>query len=93
MKKASSRARDPRRSPFTGEDEETVSLLRYVAQAFVELQEKRHSADYDNGRTWTYLEADSAVTTVEIAFLLWQEIRTEPIAQNYLVSLLIKSRE
>lgn len=70
-----------------------VQNLKTVAQAFVQLQEKRHVADYHNGIRWTHTESLLEVTTVSKAFLNWTSIRNENIAQDCLVSLLIKLRE
>jgi uncharacterized protein (UPF0332 family) len=92
MKSASNRILDTSRFPFTGQNPNTVSALRGVAKAFAELQEKRHTADYDNTRFWTKTDALAAVTLAERAFLSWKSIRDERIAQEYLISLLIKSR-
>lgn len=93
MRKASNRLLDSRLFPFTGEDAALVQNLKTVAQAFVQLQEKRHIADYDNGVTWTPIESLREVTTASKAFQVWASIRDENIAQEYLVSLLIKPRD
>ena len=92
MKKASSRISDSKQFPFLGEDPAVVQRLRKVAKSFVELQDWRHVADYDNGRLWTHLESLREVTTAARAFSAWQSIKHEKIAQDYLVSLLIKPR-
>src|SRR5580704_8659638 len=48
---------DSRRMPFTGEDIGVVSGLRLLAKAFVDLQDLRHTADYDNGVPWMFGQA------------------------------------
>ena len=63
--------------------------LKSVAEAFVQLQDQRHIADYHNGIRWTHTESLLEVTTVGKAFLTCASIRNENIAQEYLVSLLI----
>lgn len=93
MKSASNRLQDRRLFPFTGENPNVVKALRYVAETFVQLQEKRHIADYDNGAFWTKTEARAQVTSAQKAFADWQNIRDEPIAQAYLISLLVKKRD
>jgi hypothetical protein len=93
MKKVSGRISDSRFSPFIGEDPKVVQSLKTVAQAFGQLQDKRHVADYDNTTFWTATEALREVTTAAKAFSTWQAIRDEKIAQDCLVSLLIKPRE
>ena len=79
MKKTSNRIADTKKYPFAGEHPAVVQQLRQLAKTFVQLQDKRHIADYDK----------SAID----AFGLWQAIHHEKIAQDYLVSLLIKPRD
>ena len=92
MKKASSRISDSKQFPFVGEDPVVVGGLRTVAQSFVELQDLRHVADYDNATQWTHSETLREVTIAAGVFSAWQSIKHERIAQDYLVSLLIKPR-
>jgi len=70
--------------------EEFISLghLRNVAAAFSMSQRLRHSADYDNSRQWTRTDVLAVIKLVEEAFQSWHSIRSEPIAQAFLVSLL-----
>ena len=84
MKAASNRLQDTREFPFTGEDPRTVAALRGVAKTFVQLQEKRRTADYDNTTFWTRTEALAQVKSAEQAFNTWDPIRNEQIAQGYL---------
>jgi hypothetical protein len=70
-----------------------VGCLAIVAQAFVQLHDRRHIADYDNSTIWTPTGALEEVTTAARAFSAWQSIKSQKIAQDYLVSLLIKSRD
>lgn len=93
MKRVSSRIADPNRFPFKGEDPAVVQSLRAVASAFVRLQDKRHLADYDNSISWTQAEALEEWRTAAEAFADWDSIRNADIAQDYLVSLLIKPRD
>ena len=53
----------------------------------------RHIADYDNGRRWSPPEAAEMVETVVGAFHRWDKIKRTDIAQEYLVSLLIRPRD
>ena len=92
MKNASNRVLDNKKFPFSGENPVVVEKLRRVAESFVELQDKRHIADYDNTTVWTPVTALTQVTSAEQAFLTWRGIRHEPIAQAYLVSFLVKNR-
>lgn len=93
MKSASNRLLNKQQFPFSGENPMVVDDLRFVASTFVELQEKRHIADYDNGAFWTRTDALALVKSAERAFTLWENIEDERIAQEYLVSLLTKRRE
>jgi len=92
MAKASERIGSPTQSPFHGIDPATVHNLREIAQSFSRLQKRRHVADYDNATFWTHTDALDEVTTAATAFSLWHSIKTENIAQDYLVSLLIRPR-
>ena len=93
MRKASNRILDRRLFPFPGEDQALVLNLRTVAQAFVDLQDSRHIADYHNGIHWAPVESLEEVDKASRAFQTWATIRHENIAQEYLVSLLIKPRD
>ena len=90
MAKASARILDSRVFAFTGQDQAVVQKLRLVALRFGQLQEKRHTADYDNAEFWTPTEALEDVKKAADAFSNWQSIKNEKIAKDYLVSLLIK---
>ena len=92
MKRVSDAVADVKRSPYPGKDPAAVSGLRLVAKAFVDLQELRHSADYDNGTSWSPIDAAVAAARARAAFIAWNEIRDKDIAQEYLVALLIRPR-
>ncbi|MCU1261204.1 MAG: hypothetical protein JWO80_4089 [Bryobacterales bacterium] len=63
--------------------------LRSVARAFIELQEERHAADYNNHEQWTVTEVQTLLNTAAEAFRDWLSIRTHPMAGNYLLSMLL----
>jgi uncharacterized protein (UPF0332 family) len=92
MKKASSAILNAKTFPFVGEDPAVIEKLRVVAQVFMELQEQRHEADYNNTIVWTRTNALSQVEKVGKAFTEWKLIRKARIAQAYLVWLLAKQR-
>ena len=92
MAKASDRILDAKAFPFHGEDGEVVRKLRALAEAFGQLQTKRHQADYDNAMEWTHTEALREVVRAAEMFAIWQTIRQEKIAQDFLVSLIIRPR-
>ena len=92
MVKASDKLRNRVAFPFTGEDPEAVQKLLQVATAFRRLQDNRHIADYDNAKHWTQIDALDEVKEAGEAFTAWHAIKNEKIAQDFLVSLLIKPR-
>ena len=63
--------------------------LKSVAQTFVHLQEKRHTADYDNAFVWSRTNAIGAIDLVRAAFSDWQAIRSQDTAQDYLLQLFL----
>jgi uncharacterized protein (UPF0332 family) len=64
-----------------------------ILKAFVELQQHRHAADYNYAKRWTKTEAQTDIDTAIAAFQSWKIIRKEKLAQDYLVSLLIRERK
>jgi hypothetical protein len=66
--------------------------LSTVAQAFVDLQQARHKADYDIHEPVQPLDAAVDVAQARLAFLTWAEVGDEPLAQRYLYSFLFKDR-
>ena len=65
-----------------------IRHLIKVSEVFILAQHLRHSADYDNAKIWRRTEVLSVIDDVTDAFQSWLEIRDEPIAQDYLLSLL-----
>jgi hypothetical protein len=78
----------------TGGEDEQASRFRLsaVAQAFVDLQQARHKADYDTGEPFPPLDAAVDVAQARLAFVTWFEVRDELVARRYLYSLLFKDR-
>lgn len=68
------------------------SALVTVLQAFVELQEARHQADYDLIMTWNRLGAVNHVATARNAFTSWQTIRRTPNAGVFAAALLLQKQ-
>ena len=66
--------------------------LRRVAGTFADLQEDRHIADYNNQEPWTNTEVQEILIGVALAFQDWHSIRTDPMAGNYLLAMLIGKR-
>jgi hypothetical protein len=73
-------------------DGSVEARLRSVADAFVELRQRRESADYDLSAVFSFNDVALDIFLVEEAFASWELIRHEQIAQDYLFSLLFKDR-
>lgn len=92
MKAASTRLTNAKESSFSGQDPTVVFHLRKVAQTFTRLQHSRHLADYDSSTRWSRKDVLFVLDLTLDAFQSWRLIRKEPIAQDYLLSMLIKDR-
>jgi hypothetical protein len=66
--------------------------LYSVAYAFCQLQQKRHQADYDLSSTLATSSVELALGSVADAFISWNAIQHDQIAQDFLFSLLFKER-
>ena len=68
----------------------TVSAqLQLVAKAFVELQEKRHLADYSVATPFVRTDAIQLVSLAEAAFANWKNTRKSGAAEVFLLLLLL----
>jgi hypothetical protein len=73
---------------------QTVPLaIQEIAGAFIDLQEDRHSADYDSHEQWTVKDVQATLDTARSAFQYWDSIRTDPMAGNYLLAMLLNSKQ
>jgi uncharacterized protein (UPF0332 family) len=61
--------------------------LRKVAKAFVDLQEKRHAADYDLIHTFTKQETADDLDKVKVAFATWKTVSNLPHSNVFLMAL------
>jgi uncharacterized protein (UPF0332 family) len=75
-----------------GNQQPIPSAIRKVASAFVDLQQERHAADYDNHEQWTMLDVQKILGTARSAFQDWDSICTDPMAGNYLLAMLISKQ-
>lgn len=66
--------------------------LVVVANTFVQLQQNRHTADYLLSAVLTSEDVALDILLVEEAFEIWNDIKEEPVVQDYLFSLLFKDR-
>lgn len=74
--------------PAPGPDSGCMSALQIVANTFLQSQQQRHVADYDNSKVWTRVEVLTMIQLVEEAFESWHKIREHRLAQEFLISLL-----
>lgn len=78
----------------------TLALLNFpldpplirVLEAFVELQEARHQADYNLAKTWNRLAAVTHVATARNAFASWQTIRRSPNTAVFIAAMLMQKQ-
>ena len=63
--------------------------LKEVARTFIESQQQRHSADYDNAIIWSRADAIVDLDRVSAAFSDWRDIRAQNNAQDYLLTLFL----
>jgi hypothetical protein len=63
--------------------------LKNVALTFIEAQQERHAADYDNAIVWSRPDAIADVDLVNAAFGDWRDIRAQNNAQDYLLTLFL----
>jgi hypothetical protein len=66
--------------------------LVVVLQAFVDLQEARHQADYDLTRQWNRLDVLTYVGTARQAFTDWAQVRRTPNAAVVMAALLLQKQ-
>jgi hypothetical protein len=93
MRTASLRFDNPRWPDWHGVSQTIPAALQRVARSFVELQDERHAADYNNHREWSVTDVQDTLTAASAAFTDWQSVRTDPLAGDYLLSMLLgKSR-
>ncbi len=89
MKNISTQFQNATWTDWQGKTQTVPSTLQFVAKTFVYLQEKRHTADYDNHKQWTVVEVQTLLDTTQLAFDNWLSIRTDPMAGNYLLAMLL----
>ncbi|MEM1093453.1 MAG: hypothetical protein AAGJ10_02535 [Bacteroidota bacterium] len=64
--------------------------LRNVAQAFLDLQQARHEADYDMLRTFARAEVLDLVVLAERSFADWKIVKSTLPADTFLIALLVQ---
>lgn len=90
MRDISMKFRNPVWEDWHSSQQTVPGALQRVASAFVDLQEERHLADYDNHEQWSATEVQVTLNTARSAFQDWQSIRSDPMAGNYLLMMLLQ---
>ena len=89
MKNVSLKFRSSTWTDWHGDNQMVPSALQRVAKAFIDLQTDRHAADYNNHEQWTAIEVQALLETAQSAFDAWLSVRTDPMAGNYLLAMLL----
>ncbi|MBZ5623261.1 MAG: hypothetical protein LAQ69_31745 [Acidobacteriia bacterium] len=63
--------------------------LHTVAHAFIQLQQHRQTADYDNSRQWSRTDVVKVLTLATDAFSAWRAISAQDAAQDFLLQLFL----
>ncbi len=63
--------------------------IQNIAGAFVDLQEERHTADYDNHAQWSLTDVQATLDLARFAFQQWRSIRADPMAGDFLLAMLV----
>jgi uncharacterized protein (UPF0332 family) len=92
MKTASLQFRKEVWQDWNGKLQRVPPAIQHVAGAFVDLQEERHTADYYNHEQWSATEVEAVLNTATGAFQHWQSIRSDPMAGNYLLAMLLRKQ-
>jgi uncharacterized protein (UPF0332 family) len=79
-----------RNKQFPNPNHASVGHLRIVASTFIQLQQFRHSADYDNSKNWTRTEVLAHIELTAAAFDSWNAIAKDLIAEDFLLQLLVQ---
>jgi uncharacterized protein (UPF0332 family) len=92
MKNVSIQFRKQAWQDWHGNQRQIPSAIQKIASAFVDLQEERHTADYDNHEQWSVTDVQAILDTARSAFQHWHSIRTDPMAGNYLLAMLLNKQ-
>lgn len=66
--------------------------LQRIARSFRELQQERHSADYDMASSWKRVKAGQQVRLTREAYSIWFRVRKQPQATIFALALLDPGR-
>jgi hypothetical protein len=65
------------------------SELYTVAHNFIQLQEHRYTADYNNSKQWSRSDVLNALTLATDAFYAWALVCSQDAAQDFLLQLFL----
>jgi uncharacterized protein (UPF0332 family) len=82
----------PQLRSLVGQPQDFPADLARIAATFHELQQIRHTADYDTAYRLTRGEVLAIVDAAERAFTDWRQVRNTEAARVYLVALLMWER-
>ncbi|MGA7235819.1 MAG: hypothetical protein WBY44_09075 [Bryobacteraceae bacterium] len=77
---------------FPASDAAVATSLKMIANAFIDLQQERHNADYSYVKKWSRTEVQSHIDSTAKAFAAGKRIRDERLAKDYLISMLFRER-
>ena len=63
--------------------------LNIVARSFIQLQQHRHTADYDNSKQWSRTDVLNVLRLADDAFSAWRMVRNLDAAQDFLLQLFL----
>jgi uncharacterized protein (UPF0332 family) len=89
MRNASVQFRNATWQDWHGSQQAVPPALRNVARAFVNLQDDRHTADYNNHLQWSLSDVELTLNKARSAFQSWESVSTDPMAGNYLLAMLL----
>ncbi len=75
---------------FPNPNHPNVKHLKRIANAFMQLQQHRHVADYNNSKKWTRIEVLTDIELAADTFDRWDKICDQQVAQDFLLQLLIQ---
>ncbi len=61
-----------------------------VATVFIQLQQDRHTADYDNSTYWSRVDVEHVLDLTRDAFNCWRTISMQDAAQDFLLAMLLR---
>ena len=85
-------ARDARRGWAGSIQEKVPEALKFIARAFVALQQARHEADYARMSGLRRSDVEALITRARAAIEAWPAVAGSPAAEAYLLALLLKTR-